>query len=350
MPLKRADSTAAAHRDAHDDDLRSSHVRSTRRKEESGKYRRDALRDSVDRYLDDLDATERITPAQEIELADAFFVAAAECVAVAREAGIRADLDRDKGDRDTIIGSFTRLCRLLDEHEDASRDARRKGMVRMVEEELGGDAATFERIREEIARPRDKAMHARQRMTQANLALVVHVAKAYRNRGVAMADLIQEGNISLLRAVEKYDPTRGARLGTYATAWLHRSMARTIRSLSRTVRLPESAKTARSHSVPIDEPVGEGRLSLTDILCEDDAIAPDDAVSREDIRAKAREHLSSLSEQEAFVIRRRFGIEDGNAQTLREIGEVLGVTRERVRQIEKAALDRLRRRMRRLTA
>jgi RNA polymerase sigma factor (sigma-70 family) len=123
-------------------------------------------------------------------------------------------------------------------------------------------------------------------------------------------------------------------------------MYRTVRSLSRTVRLPESAKNAHSRSVPLDEPSGEERLSLTDVLCENDALAPDDAAAREQIRGRAREHLSSLSAREELVLRRRFGIERAEAQTLREIGEELGITRERVRQIEKAALDKLRRRMR----
>ncbi len=139
-------------------------------------------------------------------------------------------------------------------------------MVRMVEEELGQDGTTLSRVRQQMAAPRGRARDASDTMTQANLALVVHVAKSYRGRGVAMADLIQEGNITLMRAVERFDPDRGARLGTYATAWLHRSMQRTVRSLSRTVRLAESAKNARSRSVPIDEPLGEDRLSLTDLL------------------------------------------------------------------------------------
>lgn len=303
------------------------------------------MRDSVDRYLDDLGGTSRITPAEEIELADSLLAAAGECLAIARDAGIAVDAD-GAGDRDAVIRNVSRLWRLLDEHADASGDGRRTSMVRMIEDELGGDGALLESVRRQIAPARERALWARESMTQANLALVVYVAKAYRHRGVPMADLIQEGNISLLRAVEKFDPDRGARLGTYATTWLHRSMRRTLRSLSRTVRLPESARGAQSHSVPIDEPSGEGRLSLTDVLAEDDAVAPDDLAAREQIRRRAREQLSSLSPHEELVVRRRFGIEHPKAETLREIGEELGVTRERARQIEKSALDKLRRRMR----
>jgi RNA polymerase sigma factor (sigma-70 family) len=275
-------------------------------------------------------------------------VAAAACLAIAREAKLRTDIDRESGERDRIIHNANRLWRLLDEHADASADARRMGMVRMLEEELGATSDTLDRLRVEIAPERARAMCARETMTQANLALVVHVAKNYQRRGVPMADLIQEGNISLVRAVERFDPEHGTRLGTYATAWLHRSIRRAVRTLGRTVRLPESAKNAQSHSVPIDEPVGQERLSLTDVLCEDDAIAPDDLAAREQVRSQARELLEGLSPQEAVVVRRRFGIEQDHAETLREIGEVLGVTRERVRQIEKLALDKLRRRLRHL--
>lgn len=319
----------------------------TRSEASVGDDARHALRDSVDRYLDDLVGTARITPEEEVALAEALLAAAADCLAIAREAGLRLERDPHAAERDAIIRGATRLWRLLDEHEDASCDGRRKGMVRMVEEELSAGSAVLERLRGEMAAAREKAQRARHTMTQANLALVVFVAKSYKNRGVLMADLIQEGNISLMRAVEKFDPDRGVRLGTYATAWLHRSMRRTIRSLSRTVRIPESAKNARSQSVPIDEPVGEDRLSLTDVLCEDDAVAPDDEAERGQIRERAHQCLSCLSESEARVVRLRFGIEQPEALTLQEIGAQLGVTRERVRQIEKSALDKLRKRMRR---
>lgn len=341
-----------------DDALRSSAVRVKARSLEGADDRSGGhVRDSVDRYLQDLDGTSRITPAEEVALSQCLLSAAKECLAVASEAGVRAaaicavdgalSVPGGEPERDAIIQSLNRLWRLLDEHADALGDSRRTGMVGMVEEELGCDAPTLARIRCDMAGARARALHARQTMTRANLALVVSVAKVYRNRGVPMADLIQEGNISLWSAVEKFDPERGARLGTYATVWLHRSMRRTVRSLSRTVRLPESAKSARSRSVPIDEPVGQERLSLTDVLCHPDAIAPDDVAAREQIRSRARQHLSGLSAQEALVVRRRFGIEHPTALTLREIGVHLGLTRERVRQIEKSALDKLRRRMRR---
>jgi len=326
----------------------SSGMRLRRSPEDSQDDRSSKQRDSVDRYLDDLGQTTRITPGEEIAYAERFYNAASECLAVARALGLRLEADGDPGERDVAVKCVIRLWRLLDEHEDASREMRRIGMVRMVEEELRCDGAVLGRARERMAAARQRARDAREMLTQANLALVVHVAKSYRGRGVPMADLIQEGNITLMRAVERFDPDRGARLGTYATAWLHRSMRRTVRSLSRTVRLAESAKNARSCSVPIDEPLGENRLSLTDVLCPDDAIAPDDEAAREQLRECARQHIDKLPPQEALVVRRYFGVGQAQPETLQAIGDDLGVSRERVRQIKAAGLSKLKRRMGRL--
>ncbi len=305
-------------------------------------------RDSVDRYLNDLDSTNRITPVQEIALAECLEAAARDCLRVAREAGITvAEDDPNTSEHDRILRPAKRLWRLLDELAEASVDAKRKAMVAMVQEELGLATSELLDAHEQMASARRRAFDARSEMVNANLALVVSVAKSYRNRGVAFADLIQEGNISLMGAVEKFDPRRGVRLSTYATAWLKQSLYRAIRSLSRTVRLPESATDAQSHSVPLDTPSSDGdRLSLTDVLSDDSVTPPDDAAAREQIRRHARHLLDTLTDQESLVIRHRFGIERSNTETLREIGEQLGLTRERIRQIEKAALEKLRRRLR----
>ena len=305
-------------------------------------------RDSMSRYLADLDRADRITPEQERSLARAFAEIASECLEIAHRAGLAVEAHHERSPRDAIVRSATRLWRMLDEHKEADDDPRRRPLALIVEEELEADADTLTRVREEMADARAEAIRLRGVMTKANLALVVHVAKDYNHRGVPLVDLIQEGNIALIHAVERFDPERGCRLSTYATAWLQRAIHRTVRSLSRTVRLPESARGARSRSVPIDEPMGEARLSLTDILIEPDALAPDDEAAREEIRARARELLDGLRPQEAHVVRRRFGIGDHPPMTLREVGEELGVTRERIRQIEKAALDKLRGRMRSL--
>lgn len=303
-------------------------------------------RDSMSRYLADLDRADRITPEQERSLARAFADTASDCLEIAHHAGLSVEAHPERSPREAVVRSATRLWRMLDEHAEAMADPRRRALARMVEEELAADAETLARVRHEMAETRAEAIRLRGVMTKANLALVVHVAKDYNHRGVPLVDLIQEGNIALMHAVERFDPERGCRLSTYATAWLQRAIHRTVRSLSRTVRLPESARGAKSRSVPIDEPMGEARLSLTDILIEPDALAPDDEAAREQIRSRARELLDGLRPQEAHVIRRRFGIGDRPPMTLREVGDELGVTRERIRQIEKAALDKLRGRMR----
>ncbi|MBW2458345.1 MAG: sigma-70 family RNA polymerase sigma factor [Deltaproteobacteria bacterium] len=328
----------------------SSGMRLRRASDDRDEPRGTSMRDSVDRYLDDLGQTTRITPGEEIAYAERFFNAASECLAIARAVGLRLEPDGDPDERDVAVKCAIRLWRLLDEHEDASQDMRRTGMVRMVEEELGHNGMALRHARQQMAAARGRARDASEMMTQGNLALVVYVAKSYRGRGVPMADLIQEGNITLMRAVERFDPDRGARLGTYATAWLHRSMQRAVRSLSRTVRLAESAKNARSCSVPIDEPLGEDRLSLTDVLYADDAVAPDDLAAREQLRGRARRHIDRLPPQEALVVRRYFGVGQSDTESLRAIGDDLGVSRERVRQIKEAALGKLKRRMRRLAS
>jgi RNA polymerase sigma factor (sigma-70 family) len=350
---READSSTMPHDSAHplEDPSPSGHAHAFA----SGVRRREpdevsALRDSMDRYLADLDRADQITPEQEVSLARAFGDAVAECLVITLQEGVRVEAQPGRSSRDEIVCCVSRLWRLLDEHAEAAADARRAEFARLVEEELGADAATLARARCAMAEMRDEAIRLRSVMTRANLALVVHMAKAYNGRGVPLADLIQEGNIALMHAVERFDPERGCRLGTYASAWLQRAMYRTVRSLSRTVRLPESARHATSRSVPIDEPMGEGRPSLTDVLIEPEAIAPDDEAARQQIRERARAHLEELGGHEAFVVRRRFGIGHEGPMTLREIGEELGLTRERVRQIEKAALDKLRRRMRQLAS
>jgi len=304
--------------------------------------------DSVDRYLNDLDRTSRLSPAREQQLALDLEAAVRDCHRIARQAGITLeDDDAAASERDRVFDGISRLWRLLDELAEAAADPERAPLVAVIEEELGRPAAALLAARAEMTAPRRRARDATTLMVSSNLALVVSMAKHYRGRGVPLADLIQEGNISLMRAASKFDPHRGVRLSTYAAAWLKQSLSRAVRSLSRTVRLPESAKNASSQSVPLDTLAArESRLSLTDVLVDDGAIPPDDAAARAQIRRRARQLLDTLSEQEALIIRRRFGIGCERAESLREVGERLCLTKERIRQIEKAALDKLRRRLR----
>ena len=269
--------------------------------------------------------------------------------------------------------------RALGDAKDKRRDR--------LEEELGLPLSRLHGIAAEIRDGVDEAARAKRRLVEANLRLVVSLAKAYRGQGLPFLDLIQEGNVGLMRAVDKFDWRRGFKFSTYATWWIKQAIHRLLSDHSRTIRVPshvldtrrklmrevaaatqelgrevtdeeiaertqlpvERVRTimsATARPVALDAPIGDDTNAPLIDMIEDESPHPDEAVEQNFLAKDIERALATLSPREAHVLRKRFGIGEQSDSTLEEIAQEVELTRERIRQIEAHALERLRKRNR----
>jgi len=304
---------------------------------------------------------------------------------------VTAELELDLGDDVDLVDSDGDLdLSTLDEEElvdpvDLAAEYSLDDPVRMYLKEIGQVKLLSAEEEVELAkRVAEGDQAAKNKLTEANLRLVVSIAKKYSGRGLHILDLIQEGNTGLIRAVDKFDWTKGNKFSTYATWWIRQAITRAIADQARTIRVPvhmvevinkatrcnrklvqelgreptveeiakelnlpvekiiEANRTA-ADTLSLDTPVGDEEDTSIGSFVEDERTpGPADATSNAMLAEALKEILDTLTEREADVLRMRFGMYDGRTHTLEEVGQIFGVTRERIRQIENKAIRKLR--------
>ena len=305
---------------------------------------------------------------------------------------VTADLDLDLGDLDGLESGLEDALDLsgLEEEDlvdpvDLAAEYSLDDPVRMYLKEIGQVKLLSADEEVELAkRISEGDQEAKNKLTEANLRLVVSIAKKYSGRGLHILDLIQEGNTGLIRAVDKFDWTKGNKFSTYATWWIRQAITRAIADQARTIRVPvhmvevinkatrcnrklvqelgreptveeiaaelglpvekiiEANRTA-ADTLSLDTPVGDEEDTSIGSFVEDERTpGPADATSNALLAEALKEILDTLTEREADVLRMRFGMYDGRTHTLEEVGQIFGVTRERIRQIENKAIRKLR--------
>jgi len=334
--------------------------------------------DLVSFYLQEISRYSLLTPEREMELAK-----------IVKEG--QEELVQLLWDRRASSSNFDRIRDQVGRWRDESMSypGLREKMVKLVMDGLEEAAARKDSTRG-IRELRSKAKKiaaridgAKNEMVEGNLRLVLSIAKRYRGRGLSFLDLIQEGNMGLLKAVARYDYAKGNRFSTYATWWVRQSIIRGIYDKTRTIRLPvhfiemksfffkifyelvkeqgrepTPAEIAERSGLPLDKvtmiiqlssrpmslesPLGGEDQRLGDFIADDRAISPLDSVSEQELVDMTRNILGSLSSREETILKSRFGIDDNPTETLKTIGERFHVSKERIRQIEKKAIRKLR--------